>query len=90
MDGANVNLLFQSKFRDELSIRYFNTCPLHIGTSAFGKAVKSLKESVVNLDGMAIDFHFVKYFAAPREQYTTCHEIIIFTAKIVEKHLETQ
>ena len=90
MDGHNEDLLFRNKLRDEFSIKYIGICPLHVVNSAFGKVVKSLKESVVNLNGMAIDFHFVKQYAAQREQHTACHEITGVTAKMVEKDVETQ
>ena len=77
MDGLNVNLLFKIKLNEEFSIIEVGTCPLHIVKNAFEKAVKALKESIVDLDEMVINFHFFffKYFVARREQYTACHEI---------------
>ena len=58
MDGPNVNLLFKNKLKGEFSIIKVGICPLHIVNNALGKAVKALKESIVDLDQMAIDFHF--------------------------------
>ena len=58
MDDPNVNLLFKDKLKEELSITEVGTCPLHNVNNAFGKALKALKESIVDLDKMAIDFHF--------------------------------
>ena len=79
MDGLNVNLLFKIKLNEEFSIIEVGTCPLHIVKNAFEKAVKALKESIVDLDEMVINFHFffffLKYLVARREQYTACHEI---------------
>ena len=50
-----------------------------------------MKESIVDLDEVAIAFHFFfKYSAARREQYTACHEITGVTAKMMEKHCLTQ
>ena len=57
LDGPNVNLPFQSKLSDEFSVIDVGTCTLHIVKSAFGKGVKSLRESVVDLDEMAIDLN---------------------------------
>ena len=61
MDGSYVNLLFQNKLRHELSIIDIGTWPLYIVNSAFGKANKSLKESVVNLDETTIGFYFISF-----------------------------
>jgi hypothetical protein len=58
MYGPNVNLLFKNKLTEEFLIIEVGTCPLHIVNNAFGKAVKALKGSIVDLDEMAIDFHF--------------------------------
>ena len=57
----------------------------------FGKAFKALKESIVDLGKMAIDFHFFffKYLIAGRKQYTACHEITAVTGRIMEKHCLT-
>ena len=91
MDGPNVNLLFKSKLKEEFPIIEVGTCPLHIVNNGFGKAVEALKESIVDLDEVAIDFHsFYKYSAARREQYTVCHEITGVTAKMMEKHCSTR
>ena len=54
---TNVNLLFQKKLKEEFSIIEVGTCPLHIVKNVFGKTVKWLKESIVDLDEMAIDFY---------------------------------
>ena len=90
IDGPNVNLLFQNKLCNEFCIIHVGTCPLHNVNSALGKAVKSLKESVVDLYGMTIDFCFsFKYSAGHSEQYTACHEITGVNAKMLEKHCET-
>ena len=58
MDGPKINLLFKNKLKEEFSIVEVSTCPCHIVNNAFGKAFKALKESVVDLDEMIIDFHF--------------------------------
>ena len=60
MDGPNINLLFKNKLKKEFSIIEVGTCPLNIVNNAFGKAVKALKENIVDFDEMAIDFHFFK------------------------------
>ena len=74
MDCPNKNLLFQDS--DEFPIIDIVTYAQHIVNSMFGKAIKSLKESVIDLDGMTNDFYFFfKYSAAWREQYPACHEI---------------
>ena len=54
---TNVNLLFKKKLKEEFSIIEVGTCPLHIVKNVFGKTVKWLKESIVDLDEMAIDFY---------------------------------
>ena len=61
MNGSYVNLLFQNKLRHELSIIDIGACPLYIVNSAFGKANKSLKESVVNSDETTIGFYFLSF-----------------------------
>lgn len=58
MDGSNVKLLFQNKLWDEFSIIEVGTCPVHIVNSAFGEAIKLLKESIVDLNE-TVDFHFL-------------------------------
>ena len=42
----------------QFSIIEVGTCPLHIVNNAFGKAVKALNASIVDLDKMAIGFYF--------------------------------
>ena len=87
VDGPNVNLLFKNKPKEEFSIIEMGTCPLHIVNHAFGKAVQALKESIVDLNEMAIDFNFFfKYSAAMRERYTGYPEITGVTAKLMRKH----
>ena len=54
---TNVNLLFKKKLKEEFSIIEVGICPLHIVKNVFGKTVKWLKESIVDLDEMAIDFY---------------------------------
>ena len=91
MDDPNISLLFKNKLKEEFWIIEEGTCPWHIVNNAFGKAFKALKESVVDLDEMVIDFHFFfKYLAARREQYTTCQEITGVTAKMMKKHCLTR
>ena len=58
IDGPNVNLLFKNKLKEEFSIIEVGNYPLHIVNNAFGKGVEALMESIVDLDEMAIDFHF--------------------------------
>ena len=58
MDGPNVNLLFKNKLKEEFPIIEVGTCPLHIVNNGFGKAGEALKENIVDLDEVAIDFHF--------------------------------
>lgn len=58
LDGSNVKLLFQNKLWDEFSIIEVGTCPVHIVNSAFGEAIKLLKESIVDLNE-TVDFHFI-------------------------------
>ena len=58
MDGPNVNLSFQNKLLKELTIVTLGTCPLHRAITSFGKAILSIKASVVDLDEMATDLHF--------------------------------
>ena len=90
VDGPNVNLLFKNKPKEEFSIIEMGTCPLHIVNHAFGKAVQALKESIVDLNEMAIDFNFFfKYSAAMRERYTGYPEITGVTAKLMRKHCST-
>ena len=61
---TNVNLLFKKKLKEEFSIIEVGTCPLHIVKNVFGKTVKWLKESIVDLDEMAIDFYlFTQVFS---------------------------
>ena len=55
MDDPNLNLLFQNKLCYESSIIDVGKCILHIVNIAFGKAVNSLRDSVVDLDKMAFD-----------------------------------
>ena len=91
MDDPNISLLFKNKLKEEFWIIEEGTCPWHIVNNAFGKAFTALKESVVDLDEMVIDFHFFfKYLAARREQYTTCQEITGVTAKMMKKHCSTR
>ena len=59
MDGPNVNLSFQNQLLKELTIVTLGTCPLHRGSTGFGKAILSIKASVVDLDEMATDLHFL-------------------------------
>ena len=69
IDDPNVNLLFQNELCHEFSFTNVGTFPLHIVNISFVKTFKLLKESVVDFDGMAIDFHiFFKYSAVHREQ----------------------
>ena len=51
------------------------TCALHTVNNAFGKLVKTLSE-IVDLDQMAIDFHFFfKYSAERRKDFEKVSEI---------------
>ena len=91
MDGPNVNLLFQSKLLKEVSIITVGTCPLHRASTGFGKAIMSIKDSVVDLNEMAIDFHFFfKYSAVRREEYKKCDEITGVVSKHMGRHCETR
>ena len=91
MDGPNVNILFENKILKELSIITLGTCCLHIASNGFGKAIRSLKESVVDLDELAIDLHFFfKYSAVRREKYMKCHEITGVVVKMMERHCTTR
>ena len=58
MDGAKISLLFKNKLKEEFSIIEVGTCPSHIVSNVFGKTVKALNENIVDLDEVAIDFHF--------------------------------
>ena len=74
----------------QFSIIEVGTCPLHIVNNAFGKAVKALNASIVDLDKMAIDFYFFSSIRLQGEQYIACHEITGVTAKMMEKHFQTR
>ena len=93
MDDPNVNQLFQKNVLDEFSITYVGTCSLHIVNSVFGKAVKSLKESAVNLDGYSgvfTRYSFLFFFEnSQSEQYNICHETTEVYAKMMKKDFET-
>ena len=91
MDGPNVNLLFQSKLLKEVSIITVGTCLLNRASTGFGKAIMSIKESVVDPNEIAIDFHFFfKYSAVRREEYKKCVEITGVVSKHMERHCETR
>lgn len=91
MDGPNVNILFQKKLLNDLSIINIGTCPLHVVSIGFGKAVLSIKGSIVDLDEMAIDFYFFfKRSAARREEFKRCEELTGVVSKHLEKHCATR
>ena len=80
MDDPNLNLLFQNKLRYQFSIIDVGKCILHIINSAFGKAVNSLRESVVDLDKMA----FGLITLLPGEHNALLNRITGVTAKTKE------
>ena len=71
MDGANVNIAFKNLLIDDLinnhetKFIYLGTWSLHTVNNAFGKLVKTLSE-IVDLDQMAIDFHFFFKYSAEK------------------------
>ena len=92
MDGPNVNLAFKELLKKNLSESYqstfidIGTCALHIANNAFGKLVTILN-SIVELDQMAIDFHFFfKYSAGRREDFAQVSEITGVISQHLEKH----
>ena len=92
MDGPNVNIAFKNLLIDDLinnhetKFIYLGTCALHTVNNAFGKLVKTLSE-IVDLDQMAIDFHFFfKYSAGRREDFEKVSEITGVLTQHLNKH----
>ena len=92
MHGSNVNIAFKDLLIDDLinnhetKFIYLGTLALHTVNNAFGKLVKTLSE-IVDLDQMAIDFHFFfKYSAGRREDFEKVSEITGVLTQHLNKH----
>ena len=75
MDGPHVNKSFANKFKAALNAIAtlfidIGTCPLHTANNAFSDGLKCLKDSI-DLDEIAIDFHFYFSSILPLEGGTT-------------------
>ena len=81
MDGPDVNVTFPNLLIKQLKDKYYKTfndlgtCSLHSVNNGFSKLVKEL-DDIVELDQMAIDFHFFcKYSAGGREGFAKVSEL---------------
>eukprot|EP00111_Clytia_hemisphaerica_P012166 TCONS_00035734-protein len=86
LDGPNVNLAFMELLKKSITFIDIGTCALHVCNNAFGRLVKELN-CIVELDQMAIDFHFFfKYSAGRREDYSKVTELTGVLTQHLEKH----